>query len=227
MKAVSGGVPSPSLKEQNANSLLHSSVIKGNKSTLKEAIKLGCNLKSQSKYGDPPLVAAAGVDPYTTHDSKSGKDNMLDIFKMLLERPECDINGRGAGGETSLHRAMAVRAQNRVKFLLERGCDVDIRDSRGQTALFNAASFSEGLQLLLRYEPLLDVFDSDGYTPLMHTMMSESPQSLESLKVITAAGANINAVSAKDKRSALMVTLRDDGTIPRSNQVGLFVFTFA
>lgn len=56
------------LKEQNANSLLHSSIIKGNKSTFLEALKLGCNLKSLSKYGDPPLVSAGGVDPYTSHD---------------------------------------------------------------------------------------------------------------------------------------------------------------
>ena len=75
---------SKQLKEQNANSLLHSSIVKANKSTLLEALKLGCNLKTLSKHGDPPIVAAAGIDPYTSHDTKTGRDKMLEIFDILL-----------------------------------------------------------------------------------------------------------------------------------------------
>ena len=210
---------SSSLKEQNANALMHSSIVKGNKSTVQEAIKLGCNLNSLSKYGDPPIVSCAGVDPYTTHDTKTGKDKMLEILEILLGNEKCDINARGAGGETALHRALSVRAQNRVKYLLECGCDVDIRDSRGQTPLFAAVPFTEGLELLLSHGPLLDVFDSEGFTPLMYAVMSEAPQSLYAVKAIAKSGCNINLVSAKDKKSLLMITLREDGSLPRSVQV--------
>ncbi|XP_067930044.1 putative ankyrin repeat protein RF_0381 [Watersipora subatra] len=205
------------LKQQNANLLLHSSLVKGNKSTLLEALKLGCDLKSLSKHGDPPLVAAAAVDPYTAHDPKSGKDGMLEIIDVLLEHKDCDINARGAGGDTALHRSVAVRAKNRIKYLLERGCDVDIRDSRGQTALFEALGFIEGLELILRYQPLLDVYDAEGNTPLIYCMMSESPNSLAALNLLTDAGCNTNCVSSNGK-TGLMVTLRSDGQLPRSSE---------
>lgn len=207
------------MKEQNANLLLHSSIVKGNKSTLIEALKLGCNLKSVSKYGDTAFVAAAGVDPYMSYDAKSGKDKMIDILGVLLEHKDCDINERGSGGETALHRAVGVRALNRINYLLDRGCEVDIRDSRGQTALFGATGFVEGLELLLTYNPLLDVYDVDGITPLLHLMMSESPESLSAMKLLTAAGCDVNCVSSRDSKSALMVTLNADGHLPRSEQV--------
>ena len=210
---------SKQLKEQNANLLLHSSLVKANKSTLLEALKLGCNLKTLSKHGDPPIVAAAGIDPYTSHDTKTGRDKMLEIFDILLEHRECDVNGRGAGGDTALHRAVGVRALNRIRYLLERGCDVDIRDSKGQTALFAAIGFVEGLELLLMYRPLLDVYDVDGDTPLFHAMMSESPSSLEALKMLTNAKCDVSCVS-QDGKTALTVTLESNGRLPRSDQVG-------
>lgn len=144
---------------------------------------------------------------------------MLELMDILLDQEGSDINTRGAGGETALHRAVAVRSQSRIKLLLERGCDVDIRDSRGQTALFMAMGFVEGLELLLRYQPLLDVYDVDGTTPLLHVMMSESPNSVETMKLLTDAGCNVNAVSTRNQKTALMSTLRSDGQIPRSDQV--------
>ena len=156
---------------------------------------------------------------YDFYIRKSGKDRMIDLIDLILDQDGTDINIRGAGGETALHRAVAVRSQARMKLLLERGCDVDIRDSRGQTALFAAMSFVEGLELLLRYQPLLDVYDVDGITPLIHVMMSESPNSVQSLKMLTDAGCNINCVSTRNQKTALMSTLRTDGQLPRSDQV--------
>jgi len=210
---------SSSLKVQNAISLLHSSIVKGNKSTFAEALKLGCGLTDISKHGDPPLVAAAGVDPYTAHDSKTGKDKMIGIMEMMIGRPDCDMNIRGVGGETALHRAIFVRSEARVKYLLENGSDPDIRDSRGQTALFGAIGFIEGLHVLLRYKPMLDVYDFEGLTPMMHAMMSESPDTLQTLKMIVEARCDVNVISARDKKTALMVSLREDQTLPRSDQV--------
>ncbi|KAF6038604.1 hypothetical protein EB796_003104 [Bugula neritina] len=207
-----------SLKEQNANSLLHSSILKGNISTLIQAFKLGCNLNSISKHGDLAIVAAAGIDPSVSCDEKSGKDKMTDILDLLLEQKECDINSRGVGGETALHRAFNARVEGRIKLLLKKGCDVDIRDSRGQTALFAATMFVEGLELLLAYNPLLDMYDVDGVTPLMHAMMSEAPHSLKVIQMLTNAGSDVNCSSPRDGKSALMVTIRPDDHIPRSAQ---------
>lgn len=207
------------LKEQNANLLLHSSLVKGNKSTLLEALKLGCNLRALSKHGDPPIVAAASVDPRASLNSVTGQDAVFDILDILLERKECDINSRGAGGDTALHRAVRVRSLTRMRYLLERGCDVDIRDSRGQTALFGATEFVEGLDVLLKYRPLLDVYDVDGITPLLHAMMVESPSSLAALKMLTNAGCDVNGINSLDGKSALMATLRPEGQLPRSDQV--------
>ncbi|XP_043461768.1 uncharacterized protein LOC122498196 [Leptopilina heterotoma] len=71
--------------------------------------------------------------------------------------------------ETSLlHFAIKIRKQNVVKALIEFGADVDVKDDRGQTPLFNAVQTkqTEIVELLLKAGANVNAEDSNNMMPI-------------------------------------------------------------
>src|SRR5262249_20316769 len=62
------------------------------------------------------------------------EDAALDTIKLLADRG-LDINAFNANGATALHNAVSQGADSVVRFLAERGAELDMRDKQGRTPL--------------------------------------------------------------------------------------------
>ena len=111
-------------------------------------LQQGANLEDSDA-----LHAAAGAE------GTRGREEML---AYLLDTRNLDINsiakhgppaGRGLGRGTPLHSATFAQAGGRIQFLLDRGADIDARNSAGQTALEFAMAWEliESLKVLEAY----------------------------------------------------------------------------
>jgi ankyrin repeat protein len=72
-------------------------------------------------------------------------------------------------GLTPLHLACHNQCTEVAKLLLQSGdCDLDIPDSRGNTALHYASVTGNArlVELILKHSPILDLKNSSGKTPL-------------------------------------------------------------
>jgi Ankyrin repeats (3 copies) len=96
--------------------------------------------------GGGPVLYAAGA----------GK---LDIVKALLARG-ATLDGCDAGGETSLHAAVALDHIDVVRFLLDKGADVNSRDRFGRIPLFKCST-PVMAELLLKRHADPDAVDRD------------------------------------------------------------------
>ncbi len=161
-------------------------------------INSGANLDKWDLYGRTPLYNA--ID---THTLPAGgradipsldKLNGLDVAKLLLEK----------GADPNIQLKLRPPYRN-VPF--DRGADSIL--SNGATPLMRAAKASdnEAIKLLLAHHALVDLPNSMGVTPLMAAAgvgQSTHPtrgryktqeEGVESLKILLAAGADINAVA--------------------------------
>ena len=71
---------------------------------------------------------------------------------MLLERGAA-IDARGQSDRTALHMAIVAKRIEPVRFLLEHGADVNVRDDAGETPsqLASSKGFREIVELLSAY----------------------------------------------------------------------------
>lgn len=109
----------------------------------------------------------------------------LDFVRLLVEAG-ADINCAAHDRTTPLAIA---RDSAILKFLLDHGADVNAADDDGKTILMEASS--EVTDLILQYEPSLELKDHVGMTALMHAASRHNTPIVRSL---TAAGARIDAV---------------------------------
>lgn len=56
-------------------------------------------------------------------------------MKELLELPGADVNERGAGNRTALHRAVGENSVDVTKLLIEMKADVNAADGSGRTPM--------------------------------------------------------------------------------------------
>ena len=73
-----------------------------------------------------------------------------------------------------------------VEYILEKGADVNVKDSHGRTAL-RCNSIVEIAKLLVKHGADLEAFDNKGYTPLMYHSIKGN---VDMVKYLLSAGAN-------------------------------------
>jgi ankyrin repeat protein len=105
----------------------------------------GADAKLTINDGTTPLMAAAGLKEPAARDADrrglalidGGKlpdeSVILDAVAAVLQSG--DINAVNANGDTALHAAAAMGHDGVIKLLAEKGADLNIKNSRGETPL--------------------------------------------------------------------------------------------
>lgn len=97
----------------------------------------------------------------------------------------------GADLNQELANAVLASDVERIRFLIEKGADVNSQDSNGYAPLHSAARHrdSEIAAELLKLKADPNLKDSDGLTPLQHAVLRNHP---ETIAVLAGAGADLN-----------------------------------
>lgn len=94
----------------------------------------------------------------------------MDLVKLFISKG-ADVNAKGPGGYTALHRASLENKLNVVKLLVAEGADIESRDDKGETPLHDATwhddvTAIEILDFLLQHGADIRATNQDGETAL-------------------------------------------------------------
>jgi ankyrin repeat protein len=81
-----------------------------------------------------PMMAAAGVGIWRVGESAGSNDEALAAVKLCYELGN-DVNAVNANGDTALHGGALRGSKDIVKFLVEKGANLDVRNYTGWTPL--------------------------------------------------------------------------------------------
>ncbi|MFN0219961.1 MAG: quinoprotein dehydrogenase-associated putative ABC transporter substrate-binding protein [Hyphomicrobium sp.] len=114
------------------------------------------------------------------------------------------------GADLNLELANAALASDidRVRFLVEKGANVNQRDSQGYAVLQSAARYRDDKLVaeLLALKADVNLADSDGMTALHHAVMRNHP---ETIKALAAGSANLD-VPSRDGFTPLAMAIIED-----------------
>jgi ankyrin repeat protein len=155
----------------------------GNIELVKDLIKQGASVNARNSYGTPLLLIVA---------SKEG-ERFSKILKILLDNG-ADINNQDFDipdyGETALHAACEIGDIDRIKMLIERGANINIRNEFGDTPLHCAVLWGdiEVVKLLINNGADVNIKDGsyEGCTPLEWAIKENN---IEIIKLLKEAGA--------------------------------------
>ena len=137
----------------------------------------------------PGPAAAQFSKSYNFLDHVKKKEGQ-EVTDALSEPGTTIINTQDVTtGQTALHIVTERRDATWISFLLGKGADPNMRDSKGQTPLMVAANygFTEGVDLLIKGGARVDEPNSTGETPLI-TAVHRRDVAL--MRVLLQAGAN-------------------------------------
>ncbi len=147
---------------------------------------------------DPNASLTAAGDTALMLTARTGKAGAI---RLLIEA-RADVNARESwGGTTALMWAVAEGHAEAVKLLLEAGADVNARSH--YVAAANGRGFEGRTPSAARTEEKVEEFASGWLTPLVFAARDGS---VELLRMLVAAGADVNAV-AGDGKTALAVAI--------------------
>jgi uncharacterized protein len=113
-----------------------------------------------------------------------------EVTDMLAKGSPNLINTRDVtSGETALHFVTTRRDLTWMRFLIERGANVNVRDARGVTPLVIACNlnFTEGVELLVESGARIDDSNNAGETPLITAVHNRN---LPLMRILLKAGAD-------------------------------------
>lgn len=126
---------------------------------------------------------------YKFLDAVKKKDGAT--VNTMLDAPGTTIiNTRDVtSGETALHIVTARRDLTWMSFLLGKGANPNLRDSRGRTPLVIASNlgFVDGVELLVSKKANVDESNDTGETPLINAVHRRN---LEMMRILLKAGAD-------------------------------------
>lgn len=121
------------VSDENGYTPLHYAVLNNQKELVSVITNKLCDVDATDNEGNSPLF-------YSVGKSK-------DIMNTLL-RAGADINGTNSDGKTALHQAVIKKNIESVKFLLENGANVNIKDINGNNPI-NYAVQGQPVYILL------------------------------------------------------------------------------
>ena len=161
---------------------LQLAAMNGNAAMLVKLIKAGADPNAAlTQYGDTALMMA----------SRTGK---TDAVAALLETG-AQVNAKETwGGTTALMWAVSERHPAVVKVLVDQGADVNARSNF--VAAANGRGFEGRTPSAPKADQGVEEFASGSLTPLM---LAAREGDVESARLLTAAGADVNAIAADGK----------------------------
>jgi ankyrin repeat protein len=182
-------------------------------------IAAGANVNAANDYGATPLTVAC--------------TNANGPLVEVLLKAGADPNTTLPSGETALMSCARTNSVQAVKSLLDRGANVEAKESRqGQTALMWAAAQNqpEVVQALIEGGADIHTRSKGGFTPLLFAARTGA---IDSARILLAAGADVNeAMAAKGTpggpllmaaasgHEALAVLLLENGADPNVSDGG-------
>ena len=147
-------------KDENGLTPLHYSTIYGHLEIVKYLIKFGANIEARDMEGCTPLhdairygtsldVAKYLIEKNANINSKDNRTNTplglaarlnkLDMVELLVagnttSSSKCQLDSKNITGSTALHAAAKHGYLDVLKYLVEHGAKIDIRNNKGKTA---------------------------------------------------------------------------------------------
>ncbi len=145
-------------------------------------------LPSHGAYKNSPPPVNVAAEPNGSKNSPYAADATLDQLKSWLKQ--------GASPDQELSNAATAGDLVRVRYLVERGANINTRDAEGYTPLLNAVRTrsDELATFLIANKADVNLADRDGWTPLMFAAWRDSPASIQAL---ISKGAQIEATNPK------------------------------
>ena len=97
-------------------------------------VDLGADPSITTEQGVTPLMAASGVGIWKIGENPGTNDEALAAVELAWELGN-DVNAADTNGDTALHGAIHRGAGNVVRFLVEKGADIDVVNDKGWSAL--------------------------------------------------------------------------------------------
>jgi ankyrin repeat protein len=123
----------------------------------------GADPKLAANDGTTALMVAAGLGRYLA-ESRVTEVRALAAAKLALELGS-DINAVNDSGNAALHGAAQTKENTIIKFLVEKGADLNIRNKRGQTPLMIADTVRAGSATVNQKTPTGDLLRALGAEP--------------------------------------------------------------
>ena len=120
----------------------------------------GADPKLAANDGTTALMVAAGLGRYLA-ESRVTEMQALAAARLALELGS-DINAVNDAGNTALHGAAQTKGNTIIKFLAEKGADLNVRNKRGQTPLMIADTVRAGSATVNQKTPTGDLLRSLG-----------------------------------------------------------------
>jgi len=152
---------------------LHYAAMHGDRQTVELLLNEGADVDAQDASGRRPWFEA-----------------MKKLKKFLVEG--INVNTRAEYKTTALHAAANSGKKDIVEFLVNKGANVDARDSFGLAPLYYAALHNyEDIVILLDKGTEINAKDKKGYTLLYYAMWDEGDKGKDTIKLLISKGANV------------------------------------
>ena len=196
--------PNAKAKEDGATALI-SAAKRGDQNIVEALLKGGADVNRKDEGGGNALVRAL-------------EHKQIEVSEILVARPELDVNARAGNGSTILMRYVWLDREDAVARLIERGAEVDVQDSEGDSALLGAALRGNAkiVQMLLAKGANPNVQNKVGGTALMWAAIYDRE---EVAQLLLASGADPQlrdndgltaaAWAAKNKREGMVKLLNE------------------
>ncbi|TRY72657.1 hypothetical protein TCAL_01159 [Tigriopus californicus] len=129
-----------------------------------------------------------------------------EVFELLVERT-ANLNGLDNSGVGAIHTAVLSKSLAKIRFLLNRGAEVELRTPEGETVLHLAAKrkdVAEILRALIAHGAKVSLKNGIGRLPIHEAAEFGHPTNV---LILIKAGAYLNSVAVDKKRDNFVTPL--------------------